>query len=174
MAMEEIKDCLTALEKRVSDLLKGIDAYQPLSSCVKENDELANALYSYGYRFYENGKYNEAISCFRMLTQIDGQTPDGWTGLAASYQMLKNHGEALIAYSMAVLLDPDNPTLLFHAANCCFAEGKTVEGLKALEIAKGVAEDKPEHAAFLAQVGILEDIWSKPNAKNNKKIKIKN
>lgn len=158
--MENSAADLKLLEQQVAEHLKRIGAYQPLPYSKEENAQIAQDLYSYAYHFYENGKYGESTDFFKVLTQIEADKAHNWLGLAASLQMQKMHNEALLAYSTAIVLDPDNQTTYFHAANCCFALNHTSEGLRALEMAEQIAKNKPEQTAFLSQLALLRKVWS--------------
>lgn len=151
---------LEVLRNQISEHLKSIGAYQPLSLSDEKIKEMTQELYCFGYHFYENGKYGKAVDFFKLLTQIDAENIHHWKGLAACHQMQKQHNEALLAYSTAIVLAPEDHTLFFHAANCCFALKHVADALEALDMAEEIASKKPEQGAFISQLDILREAWS--------------
>lgn len=151
---------LDELQESISQRLKSIGAYQPLLYSTEDNAAIAQEFYCRGHQFYQNGKYLEAIDVFKVLTQIEFENVHYWAGLAGSYQMLKMYNDALLAYSTALILDPQDQKIFFHAANCCFALGHISDGIKALEMAEQLASKKPAQGAFLAQIEVLKKVWS--------------
>lgn len=169
-AMDDVTNQLEALKEQVSQHLNSIGAYQPLACSAEENTQIIQELYCSGYNFYENAKYREATDFFKVLTQIDADSVHHWLGLAASLQMQKLHNEALLAYATAIVLDPTDQTIFFHAANCCFALKHVDEGLKALDMAEQIASGKPEQGAFISQLAILREAWSNVDEEEETKI----
>lgn len=161
-------DQIEELKEQLSEHLKSIGAYQPLTFSPEENEKIIHELYSFGFHFYENGKYEEAANFYKLLTQIDSENVNHWKGLAACLQMQKLHDQALLAYSAAIVLDSNDQTLYFHTANCCFALYRIKEGLEALDLAEKIAAEKPEQGAFISQLAILREAWSNvDNTDNN-------
>jgi len=117
--------------------------------------------YLAAYLFYEKGHYKEASSGFARLIMINGLEKKYWTGLAASEQQAKNYQNALPAWAMAAILDPENPTPHFHAAECLISQNEIKEAMLALEEAKRRSPEKE----LLDKINALKEIWQPKGAK---------
>jgi type III secretion system low calcium response chaperone LcrH/SycD len=157
--MEEDRNVLVEIKKQISEQLDKVKALQSQNE-TEETHLLAQELYDFGYHYYENGKYPEATDFFTVLTDIDSENPKSWIGLAASLQMQKDYNEAILAYSNAAFLDPNNPEIFFHAANCCFSLDLVSEGINALDTAEEIAKNKPNCGAMIQQFTTLREMWS--------------
>ncbi len=112
------------------------------------------ALYSNAVSEYEAGAYEKACDGFSHLSTIAPAQSDVWKGLAACHQVQKNYTEALMAWSVAALLDTSDPAIHFHAAECLVAQGNPSEARKAVRIALGLPCSEP----FLDQVIRLKEV----------------
>jgi type III secretion system low calcium response chaperone LcrH/SycD len=90
------------------------------------------ALYFIAYGCYNQGKYDDAVYYFRTLTSLDTRTKKHWMGLGASLQMQKNYQKAIEAYENAAAIDPTDPYVHFHAADCLHSQGNIQDALFAL------------------------------------------
>lgn len=93
------------------------------------------AVYADALQEYEMGRYDKAHDLFALLSTELPVQPEVWKGLAACSQVQKSYPEALMAWSMAALLDETDPLPHFHAAECLFAQGDKPDALKAVRIA---------------------------------------
>ena len=119
--------------------------------------ETTKSLYACAYRFYENGKYEEAIHFFRLLTVADVNNDKYWVGLAASYKMNKETEKALEAYAIAAILDENDPFTHLYAAECLFDLGRTEEAIQALDSAERVAK-KNKNQQLLSHLEIIREV----------------
>ena len=73
-------------------------------------------------RFYENGKYEDAIRIFRQLCFYDHNNVHYWLGLGYSQKMLKDYRNAMttLSYVLAYLEDNGkNAGVYLQLAECC-------------------------------------------------------
>ncbi len=100
-------DDLAAARKQVDDLLEGDLKWADLMEWTPERlHETAKE----GYRQYEAAKYAQAEVIFKGLTVLD---PDNFyyhQMLAASFQQQQKYPEAIVEYSIAVDLNPEDIT----------------------------------------------------------------
>ena len=108
-------------------------------------DEEMEAIYGVAYNLYESGKYEDALQVFKFLCFFDHLEKKYWMGLGAVNQMLKKYDDANNAYSMAAMLDIDDPTPAMHAANCLLLAGKKKEAESALNFVKEMAPKEQQH-----------------------------
>jgi type III secretion system low calcium response chaperone LcrH/SycD len=126
------------------------------------------ALYAFGYGFYQSGNYEKAMHFFRFLTLIDIGNRKHWMGLGAAYQMLKQYERALQAYGQAALLDESDPYTHWHAAECFLAINNYEQAKEALTSTELTAKKYPQkHKRLLTRLQLLK----KPEVKADKKKK---
>jgi type III secretion system low calcium response chaperone LcrH/SycD len=119
-------------------------------------------LYSMAYTYYKQGMYEEAVAHFRVLTMADASSPKHWIGLGASLQMLKRFEKALEAYEFAACLNPGDPHIHIHAADCLFGLGLAKEALFALSCAeRAIKMDKmtERDKNLLAHIALIRKAW---------------
>ena len=143
----------------MGDLGKKIEAEEPISP-KKLSQEDVELLYAMAFGLYEGGDYTGAKPLFRQLVVSKPLTQKHWVGLASTLQMEKNYEEALTAWSMAALMERNDPSPHFHAAECLFSMGQTDEARKALNEVKKRTEEKE----LLGKVSTLEEAWEIPSS----------
>src|SRR5262249_44681791 len=107
------------------------------------------------------GKYGEATALFRTLTVESPRGRKFWMGLGASLQMDKNYQDALYAYELAALLNPDDPQVHIRAADCFFTQGLAKEGLLALDCAEPSLKTFPTETqqSYKTHISLLRQAW---------------
>jgi type III secretion system low calcium response chaperone LcrH/SycD len=124
------------------------------------SDEEMEAIYSVAYNLYENGKYDDALQVFKFLCFFDHMEKKYWLGLGAVRQMLRQYDDAVNAYSMAAMLDIDDPAPASHAADCLLLAGKKEEAESALnfvlEFAPETEQGKPFRQRAESVLGLME------------------
>ncbi len=146
----------TLIEEMISKLASE-EAEMVLPCLPKESLE---ELYEDGYLFYEAGKFTEALNHFRLLTLFEAHHPRNWMGLGASHQMLRQFEQALEAYRIALLLDPENPSICVHASECYFGLNEIKHGLEALKYAEAIADNKDHYKPLISQLAFIRKRWS--------------
>jgi type III secretion system low calcium response chaperone LcrH/SycD len=126
------------------------------SASKKFSESTIEGLYSFAFRFYKEGKYQEATNFFRFLTLIDTKTVKNWTGLGASLQMLQNYQKALKAYNVALVLGHKCPETAYHMAECHFHLKEVELGLSFLSDA---LEMGTSDEALLTKIELLKKRW---------------
>lgn len=124
-------------------------------------------VYAVAFNFYQNGKYQEALSIFRLLSLSNPHEQKYWAGLGACHKMLKNYADAVQSYTLAAMIDETDPMIFFHSADCLFSLGMIENALQMLDsVEQVIGQDKEKHTALLAQTALLRDAWSGQNKKN--------
>ena len=98
-------------------------------------EEEMEAYYSVAYNLYNAGKYEKAEKIFQFLCLYDHWQYKYWLGLGGCRQNLKDYAGAIDAYSMANLMNANDPTGPFHAADCHIASGNREKAISALQAA---------------------------------------
>ncbi|NDD58851.1 MAG: hypothetical protein EBZ47_06330 [Chlamydiae bacterium] len=119
---------------------------QTQQSTAKEKEVSAQDLetiYISAFQLYQIGNYSKALDLFMQLTLACPFEAPFWKGLASCYQMQGLWDLALNAWSHSALLDSNDPTAHYHAAECMHAQKNFEEATKALHLAKKLCtEDK--------------------------------
>lgn len=79
------------------------------------------AMYALGHSHYSQQRYLDAAMCFSFLMAHQSLERRFITAFAACMQMLKHYQDAIQYYSMASLLDLQDPLPTFHTAECFIA-----------------------------------------------------
>ena len=108
------------LNSTIEKMMDGLTTVAEARGIAREELE---GLYQVGYTYYNAGKLAEAEKVFHFLCSLSHTTAKYWLALGSARQGLKNHKEALLAYAMAAILDPERPKAHYYAAECNLALG---------------------------------------------------
>lgn len=108
------------------------------------NDAMVEGIYGQAYRLYNTGKYKDAIQLFRLLIMLNASEPKFLMGIAACYHMLKEYDNAVGAYTLCGVIDPDNPVPYYHVSDCYLKMEDKRSALVSLEFALRRVGEKPE------------------------------
>lgn len=75
-------------------------------------------LYAKARSLFRRERYEEAADAFIFLTTLNPHYYVYWIGLGMSEHLSGYYQEALGAYAMAAICDPNNPVPHYHAASC--------------------------------------------------------
>lgn len=158
-------------DKKLADVLnkvmkKGMLAKEALGL----NDTVVEGLYAQAYRLYNTGKYVDASYVFRILITLDPTEPKYLLGLGACFHMGKEYQNAIEAYTMCAVIDPQNPVPHYHASDCYLNLGDKISSIVALEMTVKRAGDKPEFAAIKDRARMTIDKLKKEVQENPPKL----
>jgi type III secretion system low calcium response chaperone LcrH/SycD len=74
--------------------------------------------YLQGLSYFDQGAYQNGVALFSLLVLINPGYNHFWVGLGMCHQALTHWEEALRAYSMARLTDPNDPLCHLYASEC--------------------------------------------------------
>jgi type III secretion system low calcium response chaperone LcrH/SycD len=138
-----------------------------LKDFAKVTDDEMEALYAVALQEFDAGKFADAEYRFLLLCRLDHYCGKYWLGLGACRQLLKRPKDAVAAYALAGLHDPENPVPGLRAAECYLALGDFENALSGAKAALHWSEDKPEHAAFAARAeALVESVKRQQGAKS--------
>lgn len=80
--------------------------------CVKHDENISNTkdYYKLGITFYNEGRFDNAIECFREVLKSEPTNYDAYNYIGNSLQEKRRFKEAIEYYDRAIKLNPDNPT----------------------------------------------------------------
>ena len=152
------KDQKQLLNKTLGEISECLDRIDPSEKKDFSNEDL-RVLYSLAYGLYQSGDYSEAKVIFHQLILSESLDQKYWLGFGACLQLEKKYDEALRAWGMASILDGDDPTPHFHAAECSFALNDLDQAGKALKASKELL--KENHHELRSKIDQLENYSKK-------------
>ena len=123
------------------------------------SNEAMEAIYSVAYNLYQNGKYGESEKVFRFLCFYDHFSSKYFLGFGACKQMLKQYDSAIETFSIASLLEPDDPRPLMYIGDCHMSKNDREKAKMSYETAIEFAGNDEKYKSDLARVkNMLENI----------------
>ncbi|WP_262405951.1 SycD/LcrH family type III secretion system chaperone [Chlamydia abortus] len=147
---EETKQALTGI-------LQGLDAGLTLQQILGLSDVLLEEIYTIAYSFYSQGKYNEAIGLFQILTASKPQCYKYILGLSSCYHQLKMYNEAAFGFFLAFDAEPNNPIPPYYIADSLMKIDQTEESKDFLDITIDICANKPEYRILKERCNIMKD-----------------
>lgn len=166
-------------EKMAKDVAKtftlAFDSGVPPKNALGISNSRIEELYAQGYRYYNTGRFGDALNNFRMLTFFDPTQVKFVFGLAACLHMLKEYEKAVETYLLASMMDPKNPIPHFHSSDCYLKMNDKSSALISLRMAVECAQDKPEFQilkdrALLSIEGLRNEIVKDLKSESDKSL----
>jgi tetratricopeptide (TPR) repeat protein len=95
-----------------------------LTGCSRDPNVRKQKYLESGQRYFDEGKYREAIIQYRNATQVDGRFADAHYQLAQAYLKVKDWQHAYTELSRTVELEPENYKAHVDLANLLSADGE--------------------------------------------------
>ncbi|KVD78019.1 chaperone protein SicA [Burkholderia sp. ABCPW 14] len=112
------------LERMTSALLEAVQNGATLKDLQGVPQDLMDGIYAFAYRFYQQGKLDDAEVFFRFLCIYDFYNTEYALGLAAVCQLKKNYQKAIDLYALAFSLSENDYRPMFHTGQCHLMMGK--------------------------------------------------
>lgn len=143
---------LSALRQRLGEfIIQGGTLGQVMEV---EADEY-EALYAVAHAALQAARYQEAADTFGMLVSLNPYQTRFLQAYATSLQMLGRYEDAIVYFSLASMLDLDDPRPFFHIAQCMLARRMPEQALEALDQALPRCE---HHPALQARAQAMRDL----------------
>ena len=115
--------------------------------------------YAIGHKLYMRHRFDDAVKIFGFLAMHNHLERRFVMAFASALQMAKDHASAIRIYTLAAIMDPDNPWPCFHTCECLIALGMKAEALEGLAIVVQQCEDRlPDlRARALAVLDLLSN-----------------
>ncbi|MGY4730884.1 type III secretion system translocator chaperone SicA [Burkholderia pyrrocinia] len=113
----EAQDMATAL-------LEAVQNGATLKDLHGVSQDLMDGIYAFAYRFYQQGRLDDAEVFFRFLCIYDFYNVEYAMGLAAVCQLKKEYSKAIDLYALAYSLSRDDYRPMFHTGQCHLMMGK--------------------------------------------------
>lgn len=108
------------------------------------DDNLMQLQYQKAYDFYQNADYHNASAAFSFLTMINPYQYDYWMGLGSSKQSERHFEEAIVSFTAAEAMNPEEPAPHLQLAQCFYALNVLEETTNQLKLAIKIAGERPE------------------------------
>lgn len=116
---------------------------------------LMDRQYKIASDLYHQADYKNAAAVFSYLTTLNPYDYRFWMGLGFAKQSERLYEEAIVSYTAAGAIDPEQPLPYLHAAQCFYALQLKEMSLENLQKALEVAKSKPEHQETYRKAEIL-------------------
>lgn len=146
--LEEFRIPKETLEKlkTPSYLQEEVEKGKSFQDIIGYTSETMDKFYGVAYNLFQQQKYEEASDAFIFLTTLNPRVHSYWLGLGMSEQLNHEYDNALMAYSMASLLDSQNPIPHYHSAACYHELKDSRSALASLEFAIQIAGDQSTYS----------------------------
>jgi tetratricopeptide (TPR) repeat protein len=122
-----------------------------LAGCSSDPDKEKHAYLRSGDKYYQSGKYQQAVIQFRNAIQIDPRFAEAHWQLARTYLRLSNSEAAYHELTETVSLEPKNPDAQLELATLLLARHQYDEAQAAAQEALKVVPDSARAHAILAE-----------------------
>src|SRR5215475_9403428 len=98
-----------------------------VTGCSRDPNVRKQKYFESGQRYYQEGKYREAIIQFRNATQVDGRFTEAHYQLAQAYQKVHDWQRAYAELFRTLELDPESYKAHIDMANLLISNSQTKE-----------------------------------------------
>ena len=130
------------LAAQVTDLLL---AGGTMGDVYDYSEQDYEVLYALGHSMYTQGRYVDAVKAFGFLVIHNHLERRFVNAYASALQMIKSYEDALSFYSLASVMDIEDPAPTFHSGECLLALGRIDDARQALTFTIRDCK-KPAHA----------------------------
>jgi type III secretion system low calcium response chaperone LcrH/SycD len=131
------------------------------------SDQQIEGLYAQAYNFYQTGRFKDALQIFRLLIMLNANEQKYILGLAACQHMLKEFKNAVDAYTLCSILDPESPIAYYHMSDCFLEMKDPYSAIVALDMAIKRSGAKPEFQMLKDRAKMtMENLQSEVKEKN--------
>lgn len=145
------------LKQFASDLTEGKSPKEAMGL----SDEYVEGMYSFSYRLYTMGKYDQSLQLFRLLVMLNPLEPRYMLGLAACFHMLKDYDNAASSYMLCSIVDPDDPLPYYHASDCFIQLEDFPMAYDSLNLCIAHTKDKQEYEKIKDRAEVSLEVLKK-------------
>ncbi|MGM0439567.1 MAG: SycD/LcrH family type III secretion system chaperone [Chlamydiota bacterium] len=144
------------IEKMVRVVLyKILEEGQDTKDVMGITENFLEGFYAMACSYYNNGKYEKALTAFTILQAIEVGSFRSRFGIASSLHQLERYDEAPEYYFAAGLADPNNPLPFLHVCDCYLKKDDIPSAALALQYCLGCCGDNPKWEAVKNQAKII-------------------
>ncbi|KYC42999.1 glycosyl transferase family 1 [Scytonema hofmannii PCC 7110] len=145
LEQEHVDEAIVAYEKALQLKPRNPDTLYNLGVAFETKNDFAEAALNYGYAFYRQGKYQEAINHYQIF--LENKTGDEfcYDALAECYKSLNQCEQAVQTYEDGLKIYPRSSFLYFQLISLLHFFGKTRD---AIALAKKASQLLPDVLVF--------------------------
>jgi type III secretion system low calcium response chaperone LcrH/SycD len=132
-------------EKHKDELMGYFEKGGTWQELLGYDNHLMQAQYKKAYDLYHNADYKNASAAFSYLTTLNPYEYTYWMGLGMCKQSERLFEEAVVSYTAAEAVNPENPTPHLHLAQCFHALNVQDQAIEHLNQAISVAGNRSEY-----------------------------
>ena len=144
-----------------SFLLDQLSHYVELSSVTQEPRSKEEELYREGVLCYREDDLERALTAFSKLIIMEPFSENYWMGLASCLHKNDEFEKALSCYAISGLLNEEDPSPHFHAAQIFFNMNDETEFSKALELAWARSTLNAKYMPMQEKIKQLKELFCK-------------
>ncbi|RWA50978.1 chaperone protein SicA [Cupriavidus sp. UYMSc13B] len=123
MSDESLDDA--EMQRMAAAVMEAVQDGASLKDLQGVPQDLMDGVYAFAYRFYQQGRLDDAEKFFRFLCIYDFYNAEYVLGLAAVCQLKGNYAKAIDLYALAFALSKDDHRAMFQTGQCHLRMGKT-------------------------------------------------
>jgi type III secretion system low calcium response chaperone LcrH/SycD len=100
------------------------------------SQDLMDGVYAFAYKFYRQGRLDDAETFFRFLCIYDFYNAEYAMGMGAVCQLKEDYARAIDLYALAYSLSKDDYRPMFHTGQCQLMMGKAGLARRCFEIVR--------------------------------------
>lgn len=135
-----------------SELLKKIESGSSLAQAAGLTKNELEAIYTYGYVFFNQGKYCEALDIFALLLVFEQADRRFFIAAGTCLQMLKIYDKAIEYLGIANLFDPTDPAPAVQVAECLLSMKRFSEAYELLKTIQNEFESIPQYKEIVSKI----------------------
>jgi type III secretion system low calcium response chaperone LcrH/SycD len=128
-----------------------------LKESMNLSEDLVEEIYALAYNYYNQGKYEEAVSIFYLLVSLAPKEYRFILGLAATYHQMKDYSNAAYGFYMASWLKLEDPHPVYYVADCLLKLNQDKSALPFLNQAIQLAKKEPNYALLRERCTLIRD-----------------
>lgn len=146
------------LSKSTGHQINHVPIQDTLQHTLGINDELFQTFYRIGMNLFQSKQIDEALCVFVVLTNLNSLMFDPWLLRGICCQETQDFENALYAYSMASLINFENPAPHLYSAQCNLALNDKNGSRESLKLAESFLDglDEKSRQRYAAQIEDLK------------------
>ncbi|MCH9608546.1 MAG: hypothetical protein S4CHLAM45_11240 [Chlamydiales bacterium] len=138
-----------SLDSTANELLAEMNQGKSLQEAAHITPEFQEEIYVIAHDYYNQGKYNEGIALFQMLTYINPESFRFMYGLASSYHQSKDYLHAILGFHTALSLEPLNPLPAYYMSDCFTHLNANEDAIRYLDLSIAICDEEKKNKEFL-------------------------
>lgn len=118
-------------------------------------EEQVDAIYARGYAAYKQGQYDKAVQTFLLVNMLRPLNPAYVRALGLAYKRLELYNDAIVTFTRAYVLVPDDLDSILEIAHCLLRIGRVPQALRVLEAVREEALKRNDQSTLVGATGLI-------------------